>query len=83
MKYIVIAEKAENNYSAYVPDLPGCVTTGTNITEIEQNIKEAISGHLAIMKEFGDPMPEPFHHIAISAPETIVLQVFIPELAIA
>ena len=82
MKYIVIIEKSENNYSAYVPDLPGCVTTGDDIAEIEQNMKEAISGHLAIMEEFGDPLPNPFHRLDLRNPETTILQVFIPELAI-
>ena len=40
MRYAVIIEKTEGNYSAYVPDLPGCMTTGNTVEEIEQNIRE-------------------------------------------
>jgi predicted RNase H-like HicB family nuclease len=43
MRYAIVIEKLESNYSAYVPDLPGCVATGATIEEIEQQIKEAIS----------------------------------------
>jgi predicted RNase H-like HicB family nuclease len=43
MRYGIVIEKAQSNYSAYVPDLPGCVPTGATIEEIEQQIKEAIS----------------------------------------
>ncbi|MDB9428462.1 type II toxin-antitoxin system HicB family antitoxin [Microcystis aeruginosa CS-555/01A07] len=46
MRYAIIIEKAENNYSAYVPDLPGCVTTGKTLEEIAENMKEAIQFHL-------------------------------------
>lgn len=59
MKYLVIVEPGENNYSAYVPDLPGCVSTGRNFEETLKNIREAIEGHLEVMREFGDPIPEP------------------------
>ena len=47
MRYAVVIEKARNNYSAYVPDLPGCVATGATIEETEQQIREAIDLHLA------------------------------------
>jgi len=46
MKYAVVIEKAENNYSAYVPDLPGCVATGQTLTEVEAEIKSAIELHV-------------------------------------
>ena len=59
MKYLVIIEKAENNYSAYVPDLPGCVSTGDTAEETLKNIREAIEGHLEVMHEYGDPIPDP------------------------
>lgn len=59
MRYLVIIEKAEGNYSAYVPDLPGCVSTGTTVAEVKQNIKEAISFHLEGLREDGLPIPEP------------------------
>ncbi len=59
MKYTVIIEPGPNNYSAYVPDLPGCVSTGESYEEVMRNIREAIEGHLQVMREFGDPIPQP------------------------
>ena len=58
-KYAVIFERTETNWAAYVPDLPGCVTTGKTSDETERNIREAISGHLATLREFGETVPEP------------------------
>jgi predicted RNase H-like HicB family nuclease len=58
-KYAVIFEQAESNLAAYVPDLPGCVTTGPTLEETERNVQEAISGHLRTLREFGGPIPEP------------------------
>ena len=58
-KNAVIFEQAETNWAAYVPDLPGCVTTGMTLNETEQNIREAISGHIATLREFGEAIPEP------------------------
>jgi predicted RNase H-like HicB family nuclease len=46
MRYAIVIERTNGNYSAYVPDLPGCVTTGATIEEIEQNIREAVAFHL-------------------------------------
>lgn len=59
MRYAVVIEQAEGNYSAYVPDLPGCVTTGATINEIERNIREAIAFHLDGLREEGLPIPAP------------------------
>jgi predicted RNase H-like HicB family nuclease len=59
MRYAIVIEKAQGNYSAFVPDLPGCITTGKTIEEIEINIKEAINFHLEGLKEEGLPIPEP------------------------
>ena len=59
MKYLVIVEKAENNYSAYVPDLPGCVAVGDTVIEAEQMIGEAIEFHIESMKEDGLVIPQP------------------------
>ncbi len=59
MKYIVIIEKGSGNYAAYVPDLPGCVTTGKTIEEIKANIREAIELHLEGLTEEGAAAPEP------------------------
>lgn len=59
MRYAVAIEKAPRNYSAYVPDLPGCVATGLTLEEVEQQIREAIEFHLEGMREEGLPIPEP------------------------
>ena len=59
MKYAVVIEKAGNNYSAYVPDLPGCVATGDTKREVAQRIREAIAFHLDGMREGGVPIPSP------------------------
>ena len=58
-RYAVIFEQAEHNWAAYVPDLPGCITTGKTLEETERNIQEAVQGHLAVLKEFGEPVPPP------------------------
>ena len=58
-EYLVIFEKAGSNYSAYVPDLPGCITTGKTIEEAERNIEEAIALYLDVLREDGKPIPEP------------------------
>lgn len=63
MKYAIVIERAENNYSAYVPDLPGCVATGATVEEVEQQIREAIVFHLDGMREDGDPIPPPSSHV--------------------
>jgi predicted RNase H-like HicB family nuclease len=59
MKYAIVIEKAQSNYSAYVPDLPGCVATGSTIMEVEKEIREAIEFHIAGMRQDGESVPEP------------------------
>ncbi len=59
MRYAVVIEKAEKNYSAYVPDLPGCVATGATLEQAEAEIREAIEFHIEGMREDGLPIPEP------------------------
>lgn len=59
MRYAIVIEKAALNYSAYVPDLPGCVATGQTIEETEQQIREAIELHLEGLREDGLPIPAP------------------------
>ncbi|HEX7363380.1 MAG TPA: type II toxin-antitoxin system HicB family antitoxin [Bryobacteraceae bacterium] len=59
VKYAVLFERAENNWAAYVPDLPGCMTTGKTLEQTEVNIREAIEGHLKTLREFGDSVPQP------------------------
>ncbi len=59
MKYAITIEAGERNYSAYVPDLPGCVSTGKTLEEVQRNIREAITFHLRGMNLEGLPIPEP------------------------
>ena len=59
VKYAVIFEQAKTNWAAYVPDLPGCMTTGRTLEETKLNIREAIQGHLETLRQFGAPIPEP------------------------
>jgi predicted RNase H-like HicB family nuclease len=59
MRYAVVIEKATNNYSAYVPDLPGCIATGKTVEEAEKLIREAIELHLTGLREGGLPTPQP------------------------
>ena len=59
MRYAVLFEKTDTGYSAYVPDLPGCVAAGDTLEETAQLMREAISLHLAGMREDGEPIPEP------------------------
>ena len=59
MRYAVVIEKGAHNYSAYVPDLPGCVSTGRTLDEIAANIREAIELHLEGLREDGLPIPPP------------------------
>lgn len=59
MKYLVVIEKANGNYSAYIPDVPGCAATGKIMEEARENIKRAIVMHLAGLAEDGLQAPEP------------------------
>ena len=59
MRYAVVIENAGANYSAYAPDLPGCVATGCTIEEAEQAIREAIAIHLEGLRADGLPVPAP------------------------
>jgi predicted RNase H-like HicB family nuclease len=63
MRYAVVIEKAAKNYSAYVPDLPGCVATGATVEETEQLIREAIELHLSGLRDDGVPVPPPSSHV--------------------
>ena len=59
MRYAIVIEKAENTYSAYAPELPGCVATGTTVEETESQIREAIEFHLDGLREDGAPITQP------------------------
>jgi predicted RNase H-like HicB family nuclease len=63
MRYAIVIEQAASNYSAYVPDLPGCIATGGTIEEVEIQIREAIIFHLAGLREDGIPLPHPSSHV--------------------
>jgi len=59
MRYAIIIEPANDNFSAYVPDLPGCVATGATLEETEQAMREAIEFHIEGLREDGAPVPPP------------------------
>jgi predicted RNase H-like HicB family nuclease len=59
MRYVVVIEKAEGNFSAYVPDLPGCVATGPSVKEVEREIREAIRFHIEGLRADGLAVPAP------------------------
>ena len=59
MRFAVIYEKTSTGYSAYLPDLPGCVAAGATLEETAVLIRGAVEVHLETMREDGDPIPEP------------------------
>ena len=60
MKYVVVIEPAaDGSYSAYVPDLPGCTSCGDTVDELRAGIREAIAGHVATLRDLGQPVPPP------------------------
>jgi predicted RNase H-like HicB family nuclease len=59
MRYAIVIEKTVNNYSAYAPDLPGCIATGATRQEVESEMREAIQFHLQGLREDGEPLPDP------------------------
>ena len=58
MRYAIVIEKAGNNFSGYVPDLPGCVATDATVQDTEKVLREAIAFHLAGLREDGVPIPQ-------------------------
>ncbi len=59
MRYAVVIERSEGNYSAYVPDLPGCVATGSSVPDVEREIRDAIRFHIDGLRADGLPVPSP------------------------
>ena len=59
MKYLVVIEKGENSFGAYLPDLPGCAVVGETREEALQLIREAVELHITSLRERGDPVPQP------------------------
>lgn len=58
-EYLIIIENSEDSYSAYSPDLPGCVATGDTIEEVRKLMQEAIQMHIESLREHGEPIPPP------------------------
>jgi predicted RNase H-like HicB family nuclease len=58
-RYLIVVEETDTGYSAYSPDLPGCVATGGSRDEIEQNIREAMLFHVEGLLEEGEALPDP------------------------
>ena len=58
-RFLIVIERADGNYSAYSPDLPGCISTGATVEEVKENMREAIAFHLQGLREDGLPIPQP------------------------
>jgi predicted RNase H-like HicB family nuclease len=65
MDYVVIIEKSENSFGAYVPDLPGCIAVGESLEEVMTLIREAIEFHVGGLREDGRPLPPPASSIEL------------------
>jgi len=63
--YAVIIEDAGPNFSAYVPDLPGCVSVGETVEEVTTNIHDAIELYIAALVEFGEEVPLPSSQVVL------------------
>ena len=59
MRYLVVYEKGDSSYGAYVPELPGCIAVGDTLKEVQTLIREAIEFHIEGLQEDGDPVPQP------------------------
>ena len=64
-QYAVIYEKGETNWGAIVPDLPGCVSIGDTLEEVQENVKEAIELYLEVLAERGEKIPEPLTKVGL------------------
>jgi predicted RNase H-like HicB family nuclease len=62
-EYAVVFERGETNWGAIVPDLPGCVSLGETLEEVQENVKEAIELHIEVLRERGEEIPEPRHTV--------------------
>jgi len=73
MRYAIVIEHAGANYSAYAPNLPGCVATGESVAEVERNMREAIEFHLSGLREYGSQFrrPQAWSSMSRSRPEVI------------
>jgi predicted RNase H-like HicB family nuclease len=64
-KFAVVIDSAGDNYSAYVPDLPGCVSAGYTLEEVTANIQEAIEIHIESLIEYGEEVPQPSSRVLL------------------
>ncbi len=71
MQYVVIIEKGDSSYGAYVPDLPGCVAVGQTKADVEKLIAEAIALHLESLRENGEALPQPNSQVEYIAPAEV------------
>jgi predicted RNase H-like HicB family nuclease len=69
MRYAIVIERTQTGFSAYVPDLPGCVATANTVPDVERRMRAAIDLHLAGMREDGQAIPEPSTIVEYVAPE--------------
>ena len=58
-RYAAVIEKCDTTYSAYIPDVPGCVATGATVEDVRTRLVEALASHLELMREAGEPIPRP------------------------
>ncbi|MGA1995393.1 MAG: type II toxin-antitoxin system HicB family antitoxin [Bryobacteraceae bacterium] len=70
-RFAVVFEKVSSNWAAYVPDLPGCISTGPTLEETKRNIREAIELHIEAMREVGEPVPVPTSAVDFVELETV------------
>ena len=63
MKLVIVVERTESGYSAFAPDLPGCIATGATRAEVEAAMQEAIAFHVEGLREEGLPVPEPSSYV--------------------
>jgi predicted RNase H-like HicB family nuclease len=74
-RYLVLIEKGENNYGAYAPDVPGCISVGKTIEETLSNFQEALEFHFEGMAQDGEPIP------AAARVEAHVVEVEVPDVS--
>ncbi len=74
---LVVLEKAPNNYSAYAPDVPGCIATGKTVEETLRLMQDALKAHMEWLAQDGDPMPE----ISAVAASVLNIEVNVPAKA--
>ena len=78
MEYVVIYEKGESSYGAYVPDLPGCAVVGETMAEVQKLITEAINFHIEGLQEAGYAVPPPSNSLVPMDPDTLSTLITVP-----